>query len=146
MGFPIVLKTGNPFIYLLLDRNLPSQLQDNGSRLMYFPNFNILLYTIRFWRWWEWGAINAYYMHFLGAPFETAFNGKYKHGKPAKIACDRNFKSLNAKWQNIFIFIQIGEFCGSSFFYSRCRCEILFRHCFDFVFLGEDGGSPPSCS
>lgn len=28
----------------------------------------------------------------------AAFNGKYKHGKRAKIACDKNFKSLN--WRN----------------------------------------------
>lgn len=40
--------------------------------------------------------------NFLRGPFDevirlAAFNGKYKHGKLAKNACDRNFKSLNAK-------------------------------------------------
>jgi len=40
--------------------------------------------------------------NFLRGPFYgvirlAAFNGKYKHGKLAKNACDRNFKSLNAK-------------------------------------------------
>jgi len=40
--------------------------------------------------------------NFLRGPFYgvirlAALNGKYKHGKLAKNACDRNFKSLNAK-------------------------------------------------